>query len=121
MVKEVLLVGTGGFVGSALRYLVSIMMSGSAAGMLPWATFTVNGAGSLLIGLFLALMGQGSWYFLLVAGFCGGFTTFSTFSAELFAMVRNGNYGQAGIYIAASIVICVLAVWLGMTLGKMMK
>lgn len=121
MIKEVLLVGMGGFVGSVLRYLVSVAMSGSVTGILPWATFTVNGVGSLLIGIFLAVAGQGSWYFLLVAGFCGGFTTFSAFSAELFAMVRGGNYGQAGIYIVASVAVCILAVWLGMTLGKLIK
>ncbi len=121
MINEVLLVGAGGFAGSALRYLVSVAMAGTAGGSgLPWATFTVNGAGSLLIGVVLALTGgQGGWYFLLAAGLCGGFTTFSAFSAELLAMVRDGNYGQAGLYIAASIAVCLLAVWLGFTLGKL--
>lgn len=117
MIKEVLLVGAGGFVGSALRYIVSMAMVGSG---LPWATFTVNAMGSLLIGVVIALTGgHGGWYFLLAVGLCGGFTTFSTFSTELFAMVREGNYGQAGIYVAASVAICLLAVWLGLILGKL--
>ena len=120
MVKEILLVGTGGFAGSALRYLVSVAMAGTQV-FLPWGTFTVNAVGSLLIGFLMSVLGQGAWYFLLVAGFCGGFTTFSAFSAELFGMIRSGNYGQAGIYIVLSIVVCVAAVWLGMLIGGKLK
>lgn len=118
MLKEVLLVGAGGFAGSAARYLVSAVMIGTQpAHFLPWGTLTVNGAGALLIGFFLAVAGQGSWYYLLVAGFCGGFTTFSTFSAELLGMLRQEEWLQSAAYIAASIAICVTLVWIGMMMG----
>lgn len=122
MIKEILLVGVGGFAGSVLRYVVSTVMIGSPASyLMPWGTLTVNASGSLLIGVFLAVAGQGSLYFLLIAGFCGGYTTFSAFSAELLYMVKAGNNVQAIIYIAASVLICLIAVWVGMTLGQRIK
>lgn len=122
MIKEALLVGVGGFAGSVLRYLISTVMIGaSASHFMPWGTLTVNASGSMLIGVFLAAAGQGNWYFLLIAGFCGGYTTFSAFSAELLGMLRVGNNVQAAVYIAASVLICVAAVWVGMTLGQRIK
>lgn len=122
MIREALLVGVGGFAGSILRYIISTVMIGASASyFMPWGTLTVNASGSLLIGVFLAVASQGNWYFLLVAGFCGGYTTFSTFSTELLNMVKAGNNVQAALYIAASVLICVAAVWVGMTLGQKIK
>lgn len=122
MIKEALLVGGGGFAGSILRYVISAAMAGACAPCyMPLGTLTVNASGSLLIGIFLAVAGQGGWYFLLIAGFCGGYTTFSTFSAELFNMVKAGSNTQAAVYVAASVLICVTAVWIGMTLGQKIK
>ena len=119
MIKEAILVGIGGFVGSISRYLVSMAMIGWLPGaVLPAGTFTVNAVGSFLIGLFLAVIGEGSWYYLCITGFCGGFTTFSTFSAELVGMLRSAHYGQSILYIIASIVICLAAAWLGMYSGN---
>lgn len=121
MIKEILLVGTGGFAGSVLRYLVSVILPGVQSGGFPWATFTVNGTGSLLIGIFLAAVGEGNLYFLLIAGFCGGFTTFSAFSSEMLILMRNGNYATAGLYAMTSLVICIAAVWLGILIGKIAR
>lgn len=122
MLKEALLVGSGGFAGSVARYFISMVMIGAkTTHFLPWGTFAVNGAGSLLIGFFLAVAGEGHWYFLLIAGFCGGFTTFSTFSSELLGMMRGAHYVQAALYIALSVVVCVAAVWMGMLIGEKLK
>lgn len=75
----------------------------------------------MLIGVFLTITGAGNGYFLLVTGFCGGFTTFSAFSAELLAMVRQAHYLQSALYIVASIAVCVAAVWLGTIIGERFK
>ena len=120
MVKEALLVGAGGFAGSIARYLISAVMIGSQTShFIPWGTFTVNAVGSLLIGILLSVFSPaGTLYFLCIAGFCGGFTTFSAFSADLLAMLRAAQYLQSAVYIAASVAICLLAVWAGFHLGE---
>lgn len=117
-IKNILLVGAGGFAGSACRFVISTLMAGHyAAGGFPWGTFTVNSAGSLLIGLFMAALGGHPISLLLITGFCGGFTTFSTFSAEVFGMLKNGNTALAATYIAVSVILCVMMVWIGIYLG----
>lgn len=112
------MVGLGGFAGSVLRYLISVGMSPMipVAGI-PWHTLLVNVIGSLLIGLLLAVQVQHHWHLLGAVGFCGGFTTFSTFSLELMRMLRAGNYTTAGSYIALSLLLSLAAVALGFYLG----
>ncbi len=119
MLREALLVGIGGFAGSVSRYLVSgAMATLHAPFSLPLGTFTVNAAGSLLIGLLLALLDRSGWYYLCVVGFCGGFTTFSTFSAEVVQMIRSAHYLQSLLYIAASVTLCAVMVWAGLLVGE---
>ena len=118
MLKDILLVGTGGFAGSVLRYLISAgMMSAAVRTGFPLGTFTVNAVGAFLIGAFFAVVPGGVWYTLLAAGFCGGFTTFSAFSLESLRLLRDGNYGTATLYIAGSVAVCIVFAWLGMTTG----
>lgn len=119
MLREILLVGAGGFAGSVCRYLVSVgVASLSIATPLPVATMSVNIAGSLLIGVFMSLSSHNWLIFLGVAGFCGGFTTFSTFSTEVLAMVRASQWALAAGYITLSVVVCAAAVAVGMWLGR---
>ena len=119
MIREILLVGAGGFAGSVCRYIVS---TGIAALSLPTAfplsTFSVNIAGSMLIGFFMSFTAHNWLIFLGVVGFCGGFTTFSTFSAEVLAMVKASQWALAAGYIFLSAAVCVAAVALGLWLGK---
>lgn len=120
--KDILLVGIGGFAGSALRYAVSMaMFSFASSSVIPWGTLTVNFAGSMLIGILFAIGVPGLWPQLLIAGFCGGFTTFSAFSLEVFAAMRSGNIGSALLYILLSIVLCVAATAVGYHLGLKLK
>lgn len=116
-----LLVGSGGFVGSVLRYGVGRMLHGRAMGAFPWATLGVNLVGCLLIGLLLAMAARLGWpsstRLLLVTGFCGGFTTFSAFSHETLSLLQAGHAPQAGIYVGASVVLGLAATWLGYQLG----
>ena len=119
MVQNILLVALGGAVGSVCRYLLS-MLNGTSY---PWGTFTVNILGSLLIGLLVGLVNKGSlspeMKLLFVTGFCGGFTTFSTFVNESFGMMKAGDVLLSALYIGASVVVGVLAVWAGLKLSEM--
>lgn len=116
--KEIIFTGTGGFVGSALRYTVSaLMLSASIRNGFPLGTLLVNVCGSFLAGVFIMAVPAGHWQHLAIVGFCGGFTTFSAFSLESLRLMRNGDYGTAGLYIGVSVALCLLFVWLGAVCG----
>lgn len=118
VMKEILIVGAGGFAGSILRYLVSkTMVSCVAVSGFPFATLTVNVIGSLLIGGLVSAGTNGGWYLLAVTGFCGGFTTFSTFSLECVGLFRSGNWSMGITYIAASLLLSIAAVIVGFYFG----
>jgi CrcB protein len=120
MLKELCWVGLGGGVGSILRYLTSKLVSWKIGTVtFPLATFIVNIMGCFLIGLLIGLslknqVLSANMKLLLITGFCGGFTTFSTFSAENLQMYEAGNYGTLALYIMGSIILGLLAVWGGM-------
>ena len=117
MIRNLLLVALGGAAGSVLRYLLSGLNTS-----FPWGTFTVNVLGSLLIGLLVGFVSKGvlspEMKLLLVTGFCGGFTTFSTFANESFCMMKAGDVLLTALYVGASVIIGILAVWGGMTLSN---
>ena len=121
MLRNILLVALGGAVGSICRYL----LSGINAASFPWGTFAVNIVGSLLIGLLIGLVSKGvlspEMKLLLVTGFCGGFTTFSTFANESFGMMKAGDALLMALYVGASVVVGILAVWLGMNISEAIK
>ncbi len=117
LIKTILAVGAGSFLGGAGRYLVSLAMKGVSKGF-PWATLAVNLVGCFLIGLLWGILSKsgtegGHWALFLTVGFCGGFTTFSTFSKEVLVMLQSGNiWGFAG-YIALSVIAGVALVAVG--------
>jgi CrcB protein len=119
MLKELFWVGLGGGAGSILRYLTSKLVTWKIGAVnFPLATFIVNITGCFLIGLLIGLSLRNqvlstSMKLLLITGFCGGFTTFSTFSAENLQMYEAGNYGTLALYTLSSIVLGLLAVWGG--------
>ncbi|MBR6903137.1 MAG: fluoride efflux transporter CrcB [Clostridia bacterium] len=121
MWQNVLFVGAGSFIGGALRYIVSYLLKYS--GGFPWATFIVNLVGCLIIGLLWGVfsktpnVSQNLVLFLSV-GFCGGFTTFSTFSKESLMMNQAGNYGILSLYIISSVVLGIVLVAAGYCLSK---
>ena len=115
MIRELMTVGFGGAAGSIVRYLLSGgILAGQTLLGFPAGTFTVNAAGSLLIGILLEASVSETLGWLLIVGFCGGFTTFSTFSADAVRLLRAGNYGPAAAYIALSVVTCIAFAALGM-------
>lgn len=123
--KILMLVGLGGFLGSVARYLTQVGVGKWLPVVFPFGTLTVNIAGSFLIGVIYALVDRtqlmtGEWRIFLATGFCGGFTTFSTFSYEILTLLRQGEYLFAGTYIGSSVLIGVLATMLGMVLVRML-
>ena len=112
-------VGIGGAAGACARFLVSTWLF--VPGQFPWPTLVINIAGSLGIGVIWGLAGQQAWFdqwgrYLLVVGLLGGFTTFSAFSLEVVGLVEGGRAAQAIGYVAASLIGCVAAAWLGQRL-----
>ena len=118
MIHELIAVGFGGAAGSIVRYLLSggILAGQTLLGFLA-GTFTVNAAGSLLIGILLEATSSETLGWLLIVGFCGGFTTFSTFSADTVRLLRAGCYTAAAIYVALSVAVCIVFAALGMWIG----
>lgn len=118
---KLLLIFIGGGAGSVLRYLLSLLSNGWwSLGGFPVGTFLCNVIGCFLIGLFNSLASSMGWSsdvrLMLTVGLCGGFTTFSTFSNEGLAMLSSGNYIMYGLYLVLSIVVGLLAVFVGSSL-----
>jgi CrcB protein len=120
--KQLLLVFIGGGFGSVLRFVVGKWLNNSENGI-PYGTFLANIIGSLLIGIILGLAAKNdslseSQTLLLATGFCGGFTTFSTFAYENHVFLKSGDFMSFAIYTIASFIIGFLAVFLGLYLVK---
>src|SRR6056297_1634916 len=122
MIQSIVAVGIGGFFGSILRYLISHYINISAHSTFPFGTLTVNLIGSFLIGIIIAAALQGdlnkSMRLLLATGFCGGFTTFSSFSYEFFSLLQHEQTGYAFLYATTSFIMGLVFVWLGFYLIK---
>lgn len=122
MLQSILFVGAGGFLGSVFRYLIAYYVKLNWSPVFPVGTFIVNLVGSFLIGIIIAAtisenLDQQA-RLLLATGFCGGFTTFSSFSYEFFSLLQNGHTGYALLYAGSSLVLGLLFVWLGFSFGK---
>ncbi len=119
MLRTIFIVGTGGFVGSVLRYLVQVFMEKGLMSTFPWGTFVANIAGSFIIGIVYALAEKGNlmnseWRLFLAVGICGGFTTFSSFAYNNMMMLKEGVYGQFFLNVGGSLFLGIMAVYLGM-------
>jgi CrcB protein len=120
VVWSYLWIAVGSAIGGVLRFLCSGLIAERIGETFPWGTLAVNVAGSLVIGLFFTLsepdgrllVGTTARQFVLI-GVCGGFTTFSAFSLQTLTLVRDGDWLRAGVNIVASVVLCLVAVWLG--------
>jgi fluoride exporter len=121
---SIVLVFLGGGLGSVARFMVSSLMTTvlaqSVSKNFPLPTLSINVAGSFCIGVVVALCGErvgalsASWRMFLAVGFCGGFTTFSTFSLEMLQLLQRGRTIEAALYAASSLVLCVLGTAAGL-------
>ncbi|OZV67968.1 fluoride efflux transporter CrcB [Winogradskyella aurantia] len=120
--KQLILVFIGGGIGSVLRFIIGKWLNSTSDGI-PYGTFAANILGSLLIGIILGMAAKQdslspSQTLFLATGFCGGFTTFSTFAYENHVFLKSGDFTSFAIYTISSFIIGFLAVFFGMFLVK---
>lgn len=125
MLRTILIVGTGGFIGSVLRYLTSVYFANHSFTAFPWGTFTVNILGSLLIGIIYGLSEKGSLLdaemrLFLAVGICGGFTTFSSLTNDAFILMQGREWLKLSLYAGLSFALGLLAVILGRYIIKIL-
>jgi CrcB protein len=123
MFKIILIIGSGSFLGGIARFLTSRYVQNTFISAFPYGTFLVNIIGCLLIGIFFGISEKGNlmnteWKMFLTVGFCGGFTTFSTFANENLALLRNGNIFYFALYAGLSVFLGIMATYLGNMITK---
>jgi fluoride exporter len=113
-------IAIGGALGSMARYGCSQLVAGWVGESFPWGTLVINVLGSFVIGAFATLTGPDGRVMappdmrqFVIVGVCGGYTTFSSFSLQTLNLVRQGQVVGAGLNIAGSVGLCLIAVWLG--------
>ncbi len=119
MVKPIILVFLGGGLGSLCRYAVWLLLRPWQVHF-PWATFVANATACFLMGLLLGWQGHDRLSderrLLLITGFCGGFSTYSTFTAEGWGLWQSGHYASCLAYVAGQIIVCTAFLLLGLRL-----
>ena len=118
MLKAMLLAGVGGFVGTCLRYLTGKLCHLLVAGAFPLGTFVVNIVGSFIIGVLFGAAERTNTITpavsaLLITGFCGGFTTFSSFADDIYLLLQERHYATFVLYTVLTVVLGILLVWAG--------
>lgn len=121
--RIIALIGIGSFIGGIFRYLLSQTIQTRFLSAYPFGTFTVNIIGCLIVGIIFGLSEKFNvspeWRLFLATGICGGFTTFSSFSLETMNMLKDGQYLYSFLYISSSVILGLIAVYLGMLLLKL--
>lgn len=123
MIYSILYVAIGGAIGSVARYLISRATQNAFATTLPVATLIVNVLGCFIIGMLYAIFARhtnidANLRLMLTVGFCGGFTTFSTFMNENFNLINSGNILTCALYIGISVALGFVGVWGGAIIGN---
>lgn len=125
MIKTLIIIGLGGFLGSVCRFLVQQLLSQQILSSYPWGTFVANMLGCFLIGVIFgytmvnsSLPQEAIWFF--ATGFCGAFTTFSTFSYEGILLINNERVLIAFLYLGISVFLGLILTWVGMNFGKVL-
>ncbi|HEY6825667.1 MAG TPA: fluoride efflux transporter CrcB [Gemmatimonadaceae bacterium] len=116
-------VAIGGAVGSAARYALTLFVQSRSDSTFPIATLLINVSGSILLGFLMRYGLEGTSVspevrLLLTTGFCGGYTTFSTFSYETARLLEDGEWSRGATYIAASVVVSLIGTFVGFALAR---
>ena len=121
----ILLVGIGGAIGSIARYLSGVLVGRLVPTTFPLATMLVNIAGSLIMGLFIGWLARSTpaWQadarLFFAVGVLGGFTTLSSFSLDTVVLIERGEIGQAALYVGASVIVSVAALFVGLLVMRL--
>ena len=123
MIKNILLVGLGGGIGSIARYLCQRWFAANYISAFPWGTLAVNIIGCFAIGIFWGMIFKSfdtneSWKLFLMTGLCGGFTTFSAFTLEGIGLLKEQKLALFFSYVAASMLVGLLATYAGMKITR---
>jgi fluoride exporter len=122
---KISLLTLGGALGVNARYWLGAWMSRWVSLQFPWATFTINISGSFAIGLLTILFSQWlphpNFRLLVIVGFLGGYTTFSSYSFETLTLVERGESWAAALYAGGSVIVGLIAVFLGAGLGRVLS
>jgi CrcB protein len=121
--KQILMLGSGGFIGTVLRYWVQVFFARQFSILFPLGTFIVNITGCLVIGLLYGMANRhdwltAEWRLFLITGLCGGYTTFSAFAFEGVSMLKQGQWIPFLLYILLSVLVGILATMVGYALTK---
>ena len=113
-----LLVGVGGFAGAISRYWIGLVVTQRLGLRFPFATFLINVTGCFLIGFFMHLLAERGvldldWLYIIVIGFIGAYTTFSTFEYEIMRLMIDGQFGVSLLYVGSSLLVGFFMVWVG--------
>ena len=119
MDRTIILVGTGGMLGSIARYFAAVILTRAIPSAFPYGTFAVNILGCLIIGVVYGCAQRFDWLtpewrLFLATGFCGGFTTFSSFAYENIVLLQDRDYLTFAAYAVLSFVVCLAATFLGL-------
>ena len=122
MFRTIIIVGTGGFIGSVMRYLLQVFIENKLLSTFPMATLIANITGSFIIGVVFALaeksLMNSDWRIFMSVGICGGFTTFSAFAFNNFNMIKEHTWNQLLLNIGGTMILGILAVYLGIILVR---
>ncbi len=121
--QTILWISLGATVGANLRYFFAQYVARAVSPVFPYGTLAINATGSFVLGFFLVwtterVLTDPHWRLLIAVGFCGGYTTFSSYAFETFALAEQGQWLASILNIAASNVVCLLAVVLGAALAR---
>ncbi len=123
MAERLLYISIGAVLGACARYLLSNYVAKLAFSAFPYGTLLINVTGSLLLGFFLIVATErlfvaDHWRLLVAVGFCGSYTTFSSYAFESFALMEQGQWSQAALNVIGSNVLCLVAVAAGAALAR---